>query len=660
MRHILLVSPKRGDDIVGDDGLGRFKGAKLPSALMPPVDLATIKALTPPEFHVDIWDESVNGSITDDTKFSRNYDLIGVTAYYPHLTWALQLCGIAQRRGILAAIGGPGVSGSPDMCRGIFDVVFIGEAELTWPQFLSDWVRGEHKSEYRQVQRPDVDLSPLPDWSGFDNMSGDYVVGAVQTTRGCPFDCNFCDVIHLFGRQPRHKSVAKVLAEVAELERRGMRSVFFCDDNFIGRPKYAKDLLRGLIELNATFKKPLGFSTQLTVNVADDEEMMELIADANFQWVLIGIESPRQSSLREANKPQNVKVDLVDAVRLVQSYGVQVKGNMIVGFDHDDAAIFDETFEFLKAANILNVSVSLLKALPGTPLMARLMQEGRLIDTTTEDFSDRTRAMTNIIPLQLSRVELFKGYQSLLERVHSWEYAGHAAKGFLNGIKRMPNVPWKPAADGSRMASATKAAEFLDPASQQIVREIIQLALSKGPLMLERIIPGLFRFGAIALDLPRVVRALSRRIELESSPDFHPTIIKELPRIPANFRESIQWKAFPVTYEWLMAGMKNRHHVPAGLIEVWKDFLIRWGTTFEGFEDYHMQHLRELCDRTIEQDAAGRFGNGRVFAELENLNGSQLRRLAGEVLVSVEQDLRGSGAPAATHQTALRLPVVPA
>jgi hypothetical protein len=131
MKSILLVSPKRGDDIVGDDGLGRFKGAKLPSALMPPVDLATIKALTPPEFHVDIWDESVGGAITDETKFSRDYDLIGVTAYYPHLTWALQLCGVARRRGIVAAIGGPGVSGSPDMCRGIFDVVFIGEAELT-------------------------------------------------------------------------------------------------------------------------------------------------------------------------------------------------------------------------------------------------------------------------------------------------------------------------------------------------------------------------------------------------------------------------------------------------------------------------------------------------------------------------------------------------
>ena len=147
---------------------------------------------------------------------------------------------MAHRRGKPVLIGGPGVSGAPDRCRGLFDVVFIGEAEFTWPQFLQDWEQDKHRSEYRQVERPDVQQSPAPCWADFPEMAKDYLLAPVQTTRGCPFDCEFCDVIHLFGRQSRHKRVEIVLEEVANLERLGMRKVFFCDDNFIGEPKYAR------------------------------------------------------------------------------------------------------------------------------------------------------------------------------------------------------------------------------------------------------------------------------------------------------------------------------------------------------------------------------------------------------------------------------------
>jgi hypothetical protein len=438
--------------------------------------------------------------------------------------------------------------------------------------------------------------------------------------------------------------VAKVLEEVAEMQRRGMRTVFFCDDNFIGRPKYARELLRELIPLNNSFERPIGFSTQLTINIAEDDELLEMMADANFHWVLIGIESPRESSLREANKPQNMKIDLVECVRKIQSHGIFVKGNMIVGFDHDDAEIFPEMQQFLRDGHILNVTVSMLKAFPGTPLLARLQTEGRVIENMDSDYIDHPRSQTNIIPKQMSRVELFEGYDKLLRHIHSWEYAGHCARNFLSGITRIPKVNWKSTPDPKRAEFVQKAIGLLPADAQAVVREVVATAFTKGPLIVERMVSSLFRFAAMNLDMPRFHNALKKRIEIESSPMFSPRIVRGHIPVPPDFLLAIQRQAFPTTFEWLQSGMKDPENVTAGLIEVWKSFLIRWSMEFQKIEDYHMQHLRELCERTIEQEAAGRFANGSVRARLENLTSGQLRRLCGEVLVSVEQDLRGRSA----------------
>ena len=652
MKKILLASPRRGYNF---GRTRRFKdlGIRFPKALMPPIDLATIKALTPRRFEVDIWDESIRGPIDDKTDLGKEYDLIGVTGYITHVPWALNIAKVAHQRGIPVVIGGPGVSGDPERCRGVFDVVFIGEAEFTWPQFLEDWESGRHHAEYRQVQRPELSGSPVPRWDDFPCMSQDYFWGAIQTTRGCPFDCEFCDVIHLFGRQPRHKPIETVLQEIRDLQALGMRMIFFCDDNFIGRPKYAKELLRQVIDLNRSFERPISFTTQLTVNVAEDLELLELLADANFHWVLIGIESPREASLREANKPQNYRVDLAAAIRTIQSYGILVKGNMIVGFDHDDTKIFDETYDFLNACNVLNATVSILKAYPGTPLLARLQREGRIVET--EDDVDHTRAITNIIPKQMTRVQLFEGYKHLVERINSWDRIGQCAKGLLHGMRRAPNVPRVPP-DPARSGLIQRGLQTLDDHARIVVLDTVQAIQKSAPVMLERMVSTLVRFAGSKESHSVLNESLQQRIEEESSPGFRLKVAGHTPPIPAGFKSIIQWQAFPKTYEWLMREL-DPAMVPEGLLRVWKAFVIRWGPTLTQLENYHLEHLRELCSRTIEEGNTGQFDVACVKADVQNLSNVQVRRLAGEVLVSVEQDLRGAppsegvAIEAGTHET---------
>src|SRR5712664_3521369 len=227
MKKIFLVSPGAKAFLLPLQGaLGRK------TVYMTPLGLATVAALTPEDIEVDIWDEGVHGLITEATGLKKDYDLVGVTGYENHIERAKQVGRILRRRGLLVAVGGPGVSSSPELYRDDFDILFIGEAEHTWPRFIDEWKAGGHRSEYRQVGKVDMAHSPRPRWDKVDIDR--YYVGGVQTTRGCPFDCEFCDVIYIYGRQPRHKSVEQVMQEIRALERLGTESIFLCDDNFIG------------------------------------------------------------------------------------------------------------------------------------------------------------------------------------------------------------------------------------------------------------------------------------------------------------------------------------------------------------------------------------------------------------------------------------------
>jgi len=214
--RILLVSPKFDAEYTrATGGQGQNRKHKRKS-LMVPLHLATVAALTPDDFEVDIYDESVLDEIHSDTDFAKDYDLVGVTGYIAHLPRAKELAGIFRGRGLPVVMGGPGVSGSPDLCRGLFDVLLLGEVELIWPRFLREWKKGSHLREYRQVDRPDLSQSPSPRWDTVARYLDRYAMGGVQTTRGCPFDWEFCDVIHLYGRKPRHKPIDRGQPAVAD------------------------------------------------------------------------------------------------------------------------------------------------------------------------------------------------------------------------------------------------------------------------------------------------------------------------------------------------------------------------------------------------------------------------------------------------------------
>ncbi len=651
VKRILLVSPNRGSDFANPQRTGQTQRVESPLALLPPLDLATISALTPSDYEVRIWDEAVHGEIDDSTDLGGDWDVGGVTGYQTHIVRMNRIGRVLKKRGMMTIVGGPGVSGAPERCRGQFDVVFIGEAEYTWPRFLDDWRRGESLPEYRQVQRPDINDSPIPRWDGFENMARDYLMGPVQTTRGCPFDCEFCDVIHLFGRNPRHKSIDTLLQEVTNLNKLGVRKIFFCDDNFIGEPRYAREFLKALIPVNNSFDRPIGFVTQLTLNLARDDELLELMADANFGPVQVGVESPRQESLREANKPQNYKHNVADDVRKIQSYGIPIKANMIVGFDHDDRDIFRETFDFLQDVYTPNASLSILKAFPGTPLLARMLKDGRVINNVEDHDTGHAMAGTNLIPKQMSRIELFEGFRWLHENHRNWDNFAARVKGMLKGIKRVPKVPQKGAPDPAKAALFRRFIMAMEDNARRAVLDIMDTVEKQAPYMREKIASMIIHQAGLYRALPYLIKGLENRIEIESQPGFVPEIIRTLPTIPNAFRPAHR-KLFPGTFQNIYNGLEDKSLATECLIRVWKDFLIRWAVTFEQVEDFHLEHLRELCDRYLDQANSGQIQNTHVAADVLELDDVAIRRLGEEILVSVEQDLRGVFMPPAPAASA--------
>jgi radical SAM superfamily enzyme YgiQ (UPF0313 family) len=635
MTNILLVNPdyhKETRWVTDDDAHAQMDHDMLP------LGLATVAALTPEEYHVDIWDEPVRGRITPDTRFEREYALAGITGYRAHLARAAEVSRILRARGIPTAVGGPGVSGSPDRCRGHFDVLFIGEAELTWPQFLRDWREGAFRAEYRQIEKPDLAESPVPRW---DSIAADiprYAMGCVQTTRGCPFDCEFCDVIYLYGRRQRHKPIPRVLEEVRQLESLGTQSIFICDDEFVGNPRYAKDLLRALIPVNNSFRRPLTYSTQMTVNVCKDDELLELLADANFYLLFVGLETPNLESLRETSKFQNLRRDLLGDVHKILSYGMGIRAGTIVGFDHDDVSIFDMQYEFIQKACLPSVSLNMLKVAIGTRLWTRLRREGRVLDLTKTVGEGLARVYTNIIPKQMTRVELMTGFRRLAERVYSWESFRDRMCGWVSLVRRPPRVR-EAGGDLASDVDHLTATLGLDAAGRQAVADITAHTLRVAPFMMRRVRELIIQQARYRRTVGELLRQMDRQVEVEASgevvflPDERPV------PIPEAFRAAFR-RIFPDVHARVWVNLTDKSKVPEALVSVFLDFLVRWGDDFERFEPYHQAFLRELCERAC----AERNGQApETFVAVEPgdtpVPDVKRSRLDDDVLKSVDQKL---------------------
>ncbi len=405
---IYLVAPKNPESFWTFDRILRSLKKK---CVFPNLSLPTVAGITPREHEVVLCDENV-----EPVDFDTDADIVGLTGYVIHKQRILEMAAEFRRRGKFVVAGGPFASLCPEELRGKVDVLFVDEAEYTWPQFLSDYAAGHWQAEYRQDEKPSMHDSPLP---RFDLLKVDqYRTMTIQFARGCPFNCEFCDIIVMYGRRPRTKSVAQVMAEVQEIHRLGIHNVFVVDDNFIGNKKEAKDLLRALTEWQQENDYPLEFMTEVTLNIAQDDELLQLMRQANFTTIFIGIESPRAASLQETHKTQNMRGSLLDSVHRIQRAGMEVMAGMIVGFDHDDPSIFDEQFRFIQDARIPVSMTGMLNAVPKTPLYQRLKQAGRLI---AESVGDQF-VFTNIVPQGMSRVQLYEGYKRLLQRLYSYRH----------------------------------------------------------------------------------------------------------------------------------------------------------------------------------------------------------------------------------------------
>ena len=379
-------------------------------ASLPPLGLLTVAAMLPTEWGKRLVDVNVRKLRDKDLAWA---DLVFISGMIAQRDSAHELVARCRTAGKTIVAGGPLFSIEHEQFPAI-DHFVLNEAETTLPEFLRDFTRGCARRVYNSAEFPDIRNTPAPLWELADLRR--YASMSVQFSRGCPFDCEFCNVTAIFGHRPRTKTTAQVIAELDGLCQLGWRgTVFFVDDNFIGNQRAIKEeLLPALIQWQKG-KRGFPFYTEASINLADDEELMGLMVEAGFNQVFVGIETPDEASLAECNKRQNQKRDLVADVKRIHHAGLQVQGGFIIGFDSDTPTIFQRQIEFIQQSGIVTAMVGLLQALPGTKLYQRLHQQGRLMGHTTGNNGDGT---TNFIP-RMNRETLRAGYKNLMGYIYA-------------------------------------------------------------------------------------------------------------------------------------------------------------------------------------------------------------------------------------------------
>jgi radical SAM superfamily enzyme YgiQ (UPF0313 family) len=313
--------------------------------------------------------------------------------------------------------GGPLFTSGSEYYNNV-DHLVLNEAEITLPQFLNDLNKGKPKHKYTSEEWADIATTPLPLWEIVP--TDNYTSMNLQYSRGCPYDCEFCDITVLYGRKPRTKTKEQVIAELDALYFTGWRGpVFFVDDNFIGnKAKLKKEILPAITEWMEKRKNPFYLNTEASINLADDERLMQLMVKAGFEAVFIGIETPNEESLIECNKSQNRNRDLISSVKKIQQAGLEVQGGFIVGFDNDPPSIFEKLANFIQESGIVTAMVGLLNAPNGTKLQKRLENEGRMLKDFTGNNTDFSM---NFIP-KMDAKALLDGYQKILDKIYSPKY----------------------------------------------------------------------------------------------------------------------------------------------------------------------------------------------------------------------------------------------
>jgi radical SAM superfamily enzyme YgiQ (UPF0313 family) len=424
---ILLVNPEFPETYWSFRHALPFEGKR---CVFPPLGLMTVSGLLPRDCERRLIDLNVEPLKDSHIEWADSIFITGMLAQKESLHEVVKRC---KQLGKRIVLGGPYVTSTIEGLP-YADHIFQGEAETTLPQFFEDLKRGEAKRTYKAPERPPLSITPVPDFglvdlNKYSNMS-------VQYSRGCPFSCEFCDIIEIYGRVPRTKSNQQILAEFDELKRLGWRGpLFIVDDNFIGNKKNVRLLLPDMIAWQKKNGFPFSLLTEASVNLADDDDLLVSMKEAGFRRVFLGIETPVEESLKEAQKTQN-RGNLLDSVRRIQNRGMEVMAGFIVGFDNDPEDIFQRMIEFIRESAIPMAMVGMLNALPDTQLWKRLEREGRLLGNDAT--GNNTLTSLNFTPV-MDAEKLVAGYKTIMRTIYKpSEYYRRA----LDSLQRTPqDVP---------------------------------------------------------------------------------------------------------------------------------------------------------------------------------------------------------------------------
>ncbi|MFC1756543.1 B12-binding domain-containing radical SAM protein [Patescibacteria group bacterium] len=404
---ILLVYPEYPDTFWSFSYALPFISKK---AAFPPLGLLTVASMLPEDWKLKLVDMNVEELTESDIWWA---DMVFINAMLVQGNSAKEVISMCNDIGTPVVVGGPAFTSEYEKFEGV-DHFILGEAEITLGPFLADLQAGTAKKIYVSDEKPDMKTTPIPKWS-LVNFS-DYASVAIQFSRGCPFNCNFCDITKMYGRLSRTKLPRQIIEEMQSLYDAGWKgSVFFVDDNFIGNRKNVRELLRWLIDWQEKHRYPFLLFTEASIDLAKDEELMNLMSAANFARVFIGIESSNEESLKESGKIQNIGIDLEEAIGIIHQHGMQVMGGFVIGFDKDDESIFSALAELIKNTGIVTAMVGTLTALPQTQLWQRLQDEGRLLGDTT---GENTDSDLNFVP-KMDKDVLVNGYKDLVVELYS-------------------------------------------------------------------------------------------------------------------------------------------------------------------------------------------------------------------------------------------------
>ncbi|MDD2336554.1 MAG: B12-binding domain-containing radical SAM protein [Geobacteraceae bacterium] len=405
---ILLLYPNNPDTFWSFRHALKFISKK---ACYPPLGLLTVAAMLPESWEKRLVDMNTQTLSDKELQWADYVFLSAMTIQRDSVKKLLTRC---RQLGVCTVAGGPLFTTSPAEFDDV-DHLVLNEAEITLPPFLEDLQRGHARHLYTSECRAELKDTPVPLWELIDAKK--YAAMNIQYSRGCPFDCEFCDITALFGRVPRTKTTEQLLEELESLYVAGWRGgVFFVDDNFIGdRKKLKNDILPALIQWMTSRGHPFSFITEASINLADDEELLEMMVTAGFEEVFIGIETPSEEGHQESGKEQNKNRDLLDCVKRIQKSGLQVQAGFIVGFDSDSPTIFERQIRFIQESGIATAMVGMLTALSGTKLYQRLVREGRMLEDAS---GNNTSIATNFVPKMKMEV-LVNGYRTIIDTIYA-------------------------------------------------------------------------------------------------------------------------------------------------------------------------------------------------------------------------------------------------